>query len=258
MKKHFTNIASQYFGKFASKKFPKPVQEFINKSYVNLMGLDMSEFEEASSFDSLNALFTRALKTPRVLSEASLISPSDSYISECGEIKKDIALQIKGFCYSVDELLKEELNGGSFINLYLSPKDYHRYHAPCDMQILSALYVPGLLYPVNFTYLKKVPELFCKNERVILKCKSEVYGLFYMVFVGALNVGKMVFGFDANIQTNANAHQDMKYDYQDLYVKKGDELGYFMMGSTIVMLFENDLGFSKKDVHVKFGDDLLA
>lgn len=256
MKKHITNIISQYFDKFANLTFPYPLQKFINSAYVSLLKLDMSEFNEPKSYKSLNALFTRKLQQKRTLSENWLISPSDSFISECGEIKDGLALQIKGFSYNVEELIGEDLKSGSFINFYLSPKDYHRYHAPCDMDILKATYYPGKLYPVNFKYLRKVPQLFCKNERVVLKCQNCEHGIFYMVFVGALNVGKMVFNFDANIQTNANFMKKIHYTYSKLQVKKGDELGYFKMGSTIVLLFEKNYNFSQQGKTVKFGESL--
>lgn len=257
MKKHITNVISQYFDKFANFAFPYPLQKLINTAYVNLLKLDMGEFNEPKTYKSLNALFTRALQQKRTLGQSKLISPSDSFISECGEIKEGLAMQIKGFSYGVGELLGEELKSGSYINFYLSPKDYHRYHSPCDMEILTATYYPGKLYPVNFKYLRKVPQLFCKNERVVLKCKSSELGVFYMVFVGALNVGKMVFNFDANIQTNANLTNKINYTYSKLHVAKGDELGYFKMGSTIVMLFEKSLNFSKQNQNIKFGEDLI-
>lgn len=257
MKRHTTNTISQLFYKFANYKFPYPFQVFINQTYVKLLKLDMDEFKEPKSYKSLNELFTRKLKNKRALHESWLISPSDSFISECGNIDNGLALQIKGFSYKIDELIDQELKSGSFINFYLSPKDYHRYHAPCEMEVLGAIYKPGKLYPVNFKYLKKIPKLFCENERVVLKCKNQDIGNFYMVFVGALNVGKMVFNFDANIQTNAKRVQKIEYSYSKLKFKKGDEIGYFKMGSTIVLIFEKELNFAKKEKSIKFGESLI-
>lgn len=246
-----TSIMSRLFGIFASKEFPALIQRFINKAYVYLMKVDLQEFEEASAYKSLNQLFTRRFKTRRLfnISEHTLISPCDSYISAYGYIKNDTALQIKGAHYGVSALLsdyvskqnKEKLSGGMFVNFYLSPKDYHRYHVPLDMQIVRAIHIPGKLYPVNLTWLKKIDGLFLENERVVLECRTKDEKLFYMVFVGALNVGKMVFNFDASIQTNACSHLQQCYRYANLHVKKGDELGHFEMGSTVVMIFEKDL-----------------
>jgi len=246
-----SSCASRLFGKFANKKFPTFFQNIINNSYVCFMKLDMNEFDSPCKYESLNALFTRALKKPREFenNRGEFISPCDAFISECGKIKEQKALQIKGHYYRVRNLLgdyvlkkeKDRLIDGKFINFYLSPKDYHRYHVPFDMQVKKAVHIPGKLYPVNFTWLKKIFELFVENERVILECYTKENKLFYMVFVGALNVGKMQFIFDHNIQTNVKSGKEQPYMYNNLTLKKGDELGRFEMGSTIVMLFEKEM-----------------
>jgi len=149
------------------------------------------------------------------------------------------------------------VENGKFINFYLSPKDYHRYHVPIDMKVLRAVHVPGLLYPVNFKYLRKVPSLFVKNERVILECVDNSNQLFFIVLVGALNVGKMTLSFDERIQTNIEGSEVKVYDYENVTLKRGEELGMFMMGSTIVMLFEEgfvDLVDNLEGRKVRFGD----
>jgi phosphatidylserine decarboxylase len=261
-----TSLISRLFGAFASAKFPKFIQNIINKSYVRLMSVDMSEFQDISSYESLNALFTRKLSAKRDFNEDAntFISPCDAFITQCGTITFGMALQIKGFSYSVRELLdskisensKEKLEYGKFINFYLSPKDYHRYHAPIDMQVKKAVHIPGKLYPVNLKWLNKIPNLFIENERVILECETIDKKLFYMVFVGALNVGKMSFVFDERIQTNSSKRFITYYEYGDIFMKKGANLGTFEMGSTIVMLFEKDFVSleCKIDNSVKFGD----
>lgn len=246
-----SSVASRLFGRFASTKFPSFLQNLINKSYVLFMGVDMREYAPATSFKSLNALFTRALTHSRELAgkKGDFISPCDALISACGKIVQDRAMQIKGFEYRVGELLgsyiskahKEKLLNGDFINFYLSPKDYHRYHVPLDLRVAKAVHIPGKLYPVNFTWLVKIPELFCENERVILECYTKEEKLFYIVCVGALNVGKMRFTFDERITTNARSSMEQPYMYEQLWLKKGNELGRFEMGSTIVMLFERDM-----------------
>ncbi|NOX14456.1 MAG: phosphatidylserine decarboxylase, partial [Epsilonproteobacteria bacterium] len=196
-----TSLISRVFGLFASAKFPRIIQNIINKSYVRLMKVDLREFQSEDKYDSLNALFTRKLIKKREfdINSKIFISPCDSFITSCGTISFGQALQIKGFTYSVEELLsdkikqskKDKFEGGKYINFYLSPKDYHHYHSPMDMQVLRAVHVPGLLYPVNLKWLRKIPSLFVENERVILECKMQNDKLFYMVFIGALNVGKM-------------------------------------------------------------------
>jgi len=245
---HITNQISRVFGKFAKNKFSKPIQKIINNAYVKFLGLDMSEFKNPSEYDSLNALFTRALEKPRDINMEStnFISPADSLISQCGNIKNDTLMQIKGMEYNVEELLTyhcannfDKVLDGEYMNFYLSPKDYHRYHASSDCQITKLIHVPGKLYPVNFKYLNKELGLFVQNERVILECLKDDK-IFYMIFVGALNVGQMVFEFEPKVETNTKPDDIVVYDYEDLHIKKGDCLGYFKMGSTVVMIWEKD------------------
>jgi len=261
-----SSCASRLFGKFASKEFCPVFQNIINKTYVRLMNVDLSECASSDRYSSLNALFTRALRKSREFSsfDDEFISPCDAFISECGDLKEQKALQIKGHSYRVSNLLgnyinksqKDRLKDGKYLNFYLSPKDYHRYHVPIDMRIKKAVHIPGKLYPVNFKWLRKIPELFVENERVILECYTKDEKLFYMVFVGALNVGKMEFIFDHNIQTNAKSSIEQPYMYENLWLQKGDELGLFQMGSTIVMFFEKDMVelTCNKDKPIRFTD----
>ena len=263
---HITNKISNLFHKFATKEFPQSIQNFINNGYVNLLGLDMSEFEKPSSYKTLNKLFTRELKVERKFNtnEDKFISPADSFVSESGDIKNETACQIKGMSYSVKELLTEEilydnfekLKNGTFMNFYLSPKDYHRYHASYSCQITKLIHVPGKLFPVNFTYLNKQESLFIENERVIIECKTNKDQLFYMVFVGALNVGKMIFTFEPKIKTNIDAIHPVVYEYDDLYIEKGECLGYFEMGSTVLTFWEKDMVKLENNINtkVRFGD----
>ncbi len=251
MKKHITSVISQSFGKFASKEFPSWFQNIVNNTYVGLMGLDMSEFNDRSTYKSLNALFTRKLREDREYSkdDSDFISPCDSYITECGDLNDEDALQIKGMRYDAHELVGENftedekniVDNGKFINLYLSPKDYHRYHIPCDLKVLKAVHIPGKFYPVNIKSLKMRVNLFIENERVVILCESTNGKRFYMVLVSALNVGVMQVAFEPNIKTNANAFRQSVYEYEDLHLKKGDDFGCFEMGSTIVILAQKDL-----------------
>ena len=250
-KRHITSLISQNFGKFASKEFPKWFQKIVNSSYVNLMGLDMKEFHHPSTYSSLNALFTRRLKEDRKysLDADDFISPCDSLVSECGTIEKDYALQIKGMRYRASELIGSEfsdeeksiVDDGTFMNFYLSPKDYHRYHIPTNLKVLKAVHVPGKFYPVNMPSLKKRLNLFIENERVVILCEATNGKRFYIVLVSALNVGVMQVGFEPKIQTNATATTPQSYEFSDLYLNKGDDFGCFEMGSTIVILAEKDM-----------------
>ncbi len=257
--RHLTSLFSQGFGAFANTHFPKPVQNLVNKGYVNLMGLDMSEFRDPTTYETLNALFTRQLKTPREFSSdpKDFISPCDSLITECGRLHEDIALHIKGMYYNINDLLGDEIDAsqkaklidGDFINFYLSPKDYHRYHIPCDLSVKKAVHIPGKLYPVNMRYLNKQPNLFVENERVVLECENNEGQLFYMVLVGALNVGVMQVAFEPAIQTNASSTEVRVYSYEEgISLSKNDDFGCFEMGSTIVIIAEP--GFLELGVEV--------
>lgn len=250
MKQHFTSLLSQAFGRFASKKHNPKFQNFINSTYVRMMGLDMSEFRSYQSYESLNALFTRHFVAMRTFSvEANtVISPCDSLITEWGTIEDTRALQIKGMSYDVNAFLgeyiddssKEAIRDGSFVNFYLSPRDYHRYHVPLDMQVVKAVHIPGKLYPVNIPTLKNKVDLFVENERVVLECLSTQGKRFFLVLVGALNVGQMEVAFEPKIQTNT-AYTPSVYKYNNLHLKKGDDFGCFKMGSTIIMLCEKEM-----------------
>ena len=267
-KRDITSLISQNFGKFASKEFPKPIQKFINKTYVNLMGLDMREFHAPSTYSSLNALFTRKLKEDRKysLDGDDFISPCDAWISQCGDLQSDYALQIKGMRYKCDDFIGSEftqeeksvVHDGKFINFYLSPKDYHRYHMPTNLKVLKAVHIPGKFYPVNIPSLKKRLNLFIENERVVLLCETSGKKRFFMVLVSALNVGVMKVSFEPKIQTNASATTPQSYEFKDLYLDKGEDFGCFEMGSTIVILAPQEMleiGVSVGE-NVKYGQTI--
>ena len=250
--KHISNIISRIFDKFANKKFNKRIQIIINTLYVHLLKIDLKEFKNIKEYKSLNELFTRKLIKKREFNKDDkiFISPCDSLITQSGKLEENTLLQIKGMPYKIDELLTQyiakddikKLYNGSYINFYLSPKDYHRYHAPIDCTIKKIVHIPGKLYPVNIASLNKRVNLFVKNERLILECLHSSNRLFYIVLVGALNVGKIILNFENKINTNKRKNKYINsYEYLNLSIKKGVELGYFNMGSTIIMLWEKDM-----------------
>lgn len=256
-----SNKISRSFGRFANHKFPRFIQKIINSIYVKIFDIDMSDFGDVSSYLSLNELFTRALLKPRDFdtSRDSLISPCDSLITECARVDNNKALQIKGMPYNVGDFLGQEgLEEEYFyINFYLSPKDYHRYHSPCDMEVLEVRYFAGELLAVNKPSLKKNTDLFIRNERVVLVCKDAKGELMYFVAVGALNVGQMVLHFESRVQTNNVANQNAIYRYEIAKsIKKGEEIGMFKMGSTVVMFCKNITNLPAVDTKVRFGDTI--
>jgi len=242
-KRHYTSAISRAFGRFASKPFPAIVQHTINASYVKLMGLDMSEFRAPASYRTLNALFTRALEKPRPLPKdpQALISGVDARITEYGTIEKGRAYQIKGMAYEIEGLFGsyhqdevKAVEGGAFMNFYLSPKDYHRYHMPMRLKVRSLTHIPGKLYPVNFPLLRNMPSLFIENERVVLSCEDEKGRVHVLVLVGALNVGKMVVTFEPRVRTNSDITEPQHYRYEEKWLERGELFGWFEMGSTIL------------------------
>jgi phosphatidylserine decarboxylase len=249
MNRHYSSTISNAFGVFASKAFPKPIQNIINNSYVKLMKLDMSEFQEPKEYKTLNKLFTRGLNHPRQINpdEKVIISPVDALVTDYGEIVDGKAYQIKGMEYSISELFGENhaesakfVEGGQFVNLYLSPKDYHRYHIPHKLRIESMTHIPGKLYPVNFPLLRGKKELFIENERVVIDCEDIEGDTYIIVLVGALNVGKMIITFEEGINTNSDIREPKHYTYNDLWLEKGELFGWFEMGSTILLFSEKD------------------
>ena len=267
MSKHFTSVVSNIFGKFASKAFTPSIQYFINKSYAKLMGLDMSAFKEPSAYPTLNKLFTRAFETfPKLPKEQSvLISGVDALITDAGTITEGRAYQIKGMSYDIERLfgefhsgLSEKVEGGEFINFYLSPKDYHRYHMPMTLKVLSLTHIPGKLYPVNFPLLRNMPDLFIENERVVIACEDEKGRTQVLVLVGALNVGKMVLTFEESIHTNSEIRTPKHYAYENLTIQRGELFGWFEMGSTILTFSQKGSIFPEVAINqkVSFGDIL--
>lgn len=238
------HLLSRAFGVFANTKFPKPIQNVINKSYAKMFDIDFSEFKDPSEYESLTALFTRTLRSPRKL-DCGFISPCDGLVLYSAESFGKEAFSIKNHTYSPKELLSNACGDGEldrgfdYANLYLSPRDYHNFHAPCDFELLSAVYESGELYSVAPKYLAKISNLYAKNERVVLRCKRGEK-LFWLVFIGALNVGKIKISCDERIQTNANLGSAL-YDYENESFSKGELLGCFELGSSIVIIAQKGL-----------------
>ncbi len=268
MPRHISSLASMLFGRFASHSFRPSIQGFINRSYVRLMGLDMREFSKAEDYGSLNELFTRKLEKDREFDKdaLSVISPCDSLVTERGRIEKRHAYQIKGMSYDTACLLGPEyteqlssLESGEYINLYLSPKDYHRYHMPFDAEVLSLTHIPGRLYPVNMPLLKYKKNLFVENERVVIRLRDSLGKTHFIVLVGALNVGSMVVSFEKRLRTNISERRSVHFAYDEpVVLRKGELFGWFEMGSTIVMLSETgSIGYSvSSGTKLSYGDTI--
>jgi len=204
------NQISWGFGKIASTKLPKPINKFVIKNFASLYKIDVSEAEfPIENYNSLNHFFTRRLKSdkrPIVKDKNLLASPADSKVSQFGKIEKDKLIQIKGKYYTLESFLKDKpysdrFYNGSFSTLYLSPQDYHRVHAPLDVEVVGYNYIKGKLFPVNSISVENIPELFSINERVVFKLRNSEIGEFALIMVGATNVGSISLSFE-DLTTN--------------------------------------------------------
>ena len=217
----------------------------IIRWFVGKYGVDMTEAAnpDVGSYASFNEFFTRALKPgARPIAEADLVCPVDGAISQFGAIDRDQIFQAKGHSYSTtalvggDATLAAKFQDGHFATIYLSPRDYHRIHMPCDGRLLRMVYVPGELFSVNPVTARGVPGLFARNERVVCVFDSPL-GPFVLTLVGATIVGSMATVWQGVINPPRGPVREWRYEDQDIRLKQGDEMGRFLLGSTVVLLF---------------------
>ena len=223
--------------------------------FVGKYGVQMHEAAEPdiAAYPSFNEFFTRALHPDaRPLAQADLISPVDGAISQFGTIDGHHVLQAKGHRYTTaalvggDTALAARFENGHFATLYLSPKDYHRVHMPCAGRLLRMIHVPGPLFSVNPTTARGVPGLFARNERVVCVFEHrEADGSawpFVLVLVGATIVGSMQTVWHGVVNEARPGHP-REWHYEDrtgadaVQLAQGQEMGRFLLGSTVVMLF---------------------
>ncbi len=217
--------------------------------FVQRYGVDMAEAAnpDPAAYASFNEFFTRALKPgARPLAEVGpggLLCPVDGAISQCGAIQEGRIFQAKGHDYSAtallggDTALAAHFHGGHFATLYLSPKDYHRIHMPCAGRLLRMIHVPGELFSVNPTTARGVPGLFARNERVVCVFDGD-HGPWVNVLVGATIVGSMATVWHGLVNPpRPGTVREWAYVDQDIQLPAGAEMGRFLLGSTVVMLF---------------------
>ena len=235
-----------FAGRVASRERGATTTRLV-RWFVRKYGVDMSEaaVSDIAAYASFNDFFTRALKPgARPLADADLICPVDGTISQFGRIEDDQILQAKGHRYSTSALvggdpeLAERFHDGSFATLYLSPKDYHRIHMPCDGTLTRMIHVPGALFSVNPTTARGVPGLFARNERVVCVFDNERLGSFVLTLVGATIVGSMATVWHGAVNPpRVRRMREWGYPERKVTLKQGEEMGRFMLGSTVVMLF---------------------
>ena len=232
-------------GKFASARAGNTTTAVI-RWFVKRYQVNMAEAAnpDITSYATFNDFFTRALKAgARPLAQADLLSPVDGAISQFGRIENDQIFQAKGHTYSTtalvggDASLAAQFQDGHFATLYLSPKDYHRIHMPCDGVLRRMIYVPGDLFSVNPTTARGVPGLFARNERVVCVFDS-AHGPFVLTLVGATIVGSMATVWHGLVNPpRPGTLWERSYENEAPKLGRGSEMGRFLLGSTVVMLF---------------------
>lgn len=253
------NMISRWMGKLASLKLPIFFRKPFLTWFGQIFGVDFSEIAEPlENFNSLQSFFTRALKPGlRPLDAGSVVSPCDGAFGQCGSIQSGQLLQIKGRPYALNQLLGEEANelqNGYFTTIYLSPKDYHRFHMPISAPVTKVRYLPGNLWPVNAWAVKNISKLFCVNERMVCWLGEHTV----LVAVGATMVGKVKLTFDASLSTNVKHTRGVLKSYGPAapVLEKGAELGWFEFGSTIILITKEPLEVTSFGGTIKMGTRL--
>lgn len=228
----------------------------VIRRFIKHYGVDMELAEKSnpSDYETFNSFFTRALKPeirPVDPSAETAVFPVDGTISQAGKILSGRIIQAKGFDFSVNTLTggrrsdSDTLKDGSFITIYLSPKDYHRVHIPYAGRLKKMIFIPGKLYSVNPLTVSSINEIFSRNERLVCVFETD-FGDMYVVLVGATIVGTMETVWAGTVR----GADIMEWDYsaQNISFNKGDEIGRFKLGSTVICCFPKDT--------VEFGNEI--
>ena len=261
-----SRLLSRFWGRFSNSNFSS---HFIS-AYATIFSCDLGECDpsEAAKFDTLAQFFRRNLKPESrpICIDQPMVSPCDGKVLNFGTISSEALIdQIKGHSYSVRSLLDCEIPQSPhrerqlhYITLYLSPRDYHHFHSPADWRLKRATHIPGDLLPVSPWLLKWVPDIFCKNERVVLTGDWK-WGFFSLVAVGAYNVGNIHIARVPGIRTNLEKPPRTRVYPVDSLVRAGEEIGEFELGSTLIMVFHapKDFAFSvSSGAGVKYGEPI--
>jgi phosphatidylserine decarboxylase len=241
------HLLSRFTGFLADLEGPVWLKDWVIARFIRAFGVDMSEAqqEDHTAYASFNAFFTRPLREGvRPLASADVLCPADGAVSQLGEITDGRLLQAKGRYFSAIELLGGDTGraaqyaGGEFVTIYLSPKDYHRVHMPVAGRLRAATYVPGQLFSVNGVTAENVDRLFTRNERLVCHFDTE-FGPMAMVLVGAMIVAGIETAWSGRVAPPPR--RPVTVDYAELpepvALDKGEEMGRFLLGSTVILLF---------------------
>ena len=247
-----SNFVSHCTGVIVRLRMWSPIQRILNKWFVGLFGIDMGEAElDLASYLSIEEVFTRKLRSGARPVQGDLCSPADGKLVIAGDCAGGTAVQAKGINYSVQELISGEnlalVSPGQkfsrYFTVYLAPHNYHRVHAPLDAKISFISHIPGKLWPVNERFVNVVPQLFVANERMVFGLEPRRGGKAWIVMVGAFNVGRMTAVAWPNFATNDGRRQTRVGQtsvFPQVDVALGEELGTFMLGSTVIVLMDED------------------
>ncbi len=241
------NALSRAVGAATRWRAPAPVRQALMRGFAARYRIDLTECPDLAGFATFGEFFARPLRPglrPIAPGDDVVVSPVDAVVSEAGVAAAGKLVQAKGLDYALSDLvadapLASRLEGGAYATLYLSPRDYHRIHFPLGGRVTGYRYVPGRLWPVNAASVRNVPRLFCVNERLVTVLETPL-GTCAVVAVGATIVGRVHASYDPAVPlTNRPGGRPVVHDYAEpVAVAKGQELGAFEMGSTVILAFE--------------------
>lgn len=243
------NAVSRAFGVVSEVKFPSPLQQAVNHSFVALTGADPEEAEAPpEDYETLNDYFTRRLRDGvrpvEAQEDADVVSPVDGTLGAFGAIEEGTLFQAKGRSYRLVDLVDSaeqarRYDGGHYATIYLSPRDYHRIHSPVRGEVTGVSYIPGHLFPVNPFAVANIDELFAVNERLITHLETPSWGSVAVVKVGATCVGRIGLAYEG-FHTNGRLRRRREFAPESsVEFVHGEELAVFNLGSTVIVLIEN-------------------
>ena len=233
--------------RFLSRISNRKIKDFFILKFISFYEIDIEDVKKKvpEDFKTFNDFFIRELYSaahPITNNTDTIISPVDGFVSSAGKIQQNKIFQAKKFDYSLEDLIATDLeqakayNNGQYVTIYLAPFNYHRVHAPLDGQLLAARYIPGNLFSVNQATVDRVNGIFRRNERLVMHFKTD-YGPIVLVFVGALNVGSISTPWTGEILPRKKGIVEaVDLSNYNSNIKKGDLLGWFNMGSTVILL----------------------
>ncbi len=261
------SAASKALGAAARARLPRRLSQAVVNAYVRYFDVDLQDVDDArldDGFASFNAFFTRRLRDgARPIAEGmnTVIAPSDGLLRSSDRIERGTSITAKGHAYSIGELLADETAaetyvGGLATTIYLHPRDYHRVHCPCDAEVRGVTAVPGRLLPVTAAAMEREPRLFARNERLIHHLDTAM-GAMAVVMVAAFGVGHMSCAY-RQVAVHPRQIQRTSCD-PPVRLRKGDELGVFHLGSTVVLLTQPGVEITDLDLPtpVRMGEALL-